>query len=137
MGNDTIAFEKVSFAEARAALQGPDGKLQEDPKWSEQRKPLIPSDVALQTETQDWLLALPERVRPRHLAHQFPRVANKIFNAWKRPEICIKVFDELMMDSRGTRKGFPLEVAREITNLRVYYTTEVFKMKQDTWVLTA
>lgn len=136
MDNDAIAFERVSIAEARAALHGQDIKPQEDPKWAEQRKPPIPSDVALQAETQDWLVAMPERVRPRHLPHQFPRVANKIFSAWKRPEICIKVFDELMMDSRGTRKGFPLEVAREITNLRVYYTTEVFKMKQDTWVLT-
>lgn len=137
MDNDSIAFEKVSIAEARAALRGPDGKSLEEPKWDEQRKPPIPSDVALQRETYDWLVAMPDRIRPHHLAQQFPRIANKIFSAWKRPEICIKVFDELMMDNRGTRKGFPLEVAREITNLRVYYTTEVFKMKQDTWVLTA
>ncbi len=137
MGDNTIAFEKVSFAEARAALRGPEGKSQEDSKWAEQRKPPISSDLTLLVETSEWLTAMPEHVRPTHLPQAFPRVANKIFNAWKRPEACLKVFDELMMDSRGTRKGFPLEVAREITNLRVYYTTEVYKMKPDTWVLTA
>ena len=137
MNDDPIVFEKVTIAEARAARMGTETHPQTDPKWVEQRNPLLPSDLHLLEETQAWLTNLPERARPVHLTQRFPRIANRIFAAWRRPEACIKVFDELMMDSRGTRQGFPMEVARDITNLRVYYTTEVYKMKQDTWVLTA
>lgn len=137
MSDNTLTFEKVSIAEARAVLRGLEGKTKEDPNWVEKRHSQIPSDMALLKETQDWLGGLPERVQPSHTAVRFPRVANKIFNAWRRPEVCLKVFDELMTDSRGTRQGFPIEVAREITNLRFYYTNDVYKMKQDSWVLTA
>lgn len=135
MSNDTITFEKVSIAEARKALHPEDQKTSQ--KWADQRKPPVASDVELQKETRQWLGEMPDRVRPMHLAVRFPRIANKIFSVWHRPEQCIHVFDELMMDYRGTRTGFPVEIAKEITNLRVFYTTEVYKMKQDTWVLTA
>ncbi|RJX34109.1 MAG: hypothetical protein C4516_00160 [Oxalobacter sp.] len=137
MSDEFLTFEKVSIAEARAAQHGPEVKAREAVNWTEKRNAALPSDLALLKETEVWLSALPDHVKPRHLASQFPRVTNKIFGAWRRPEICVKLFDELMTDSRGTRQGFPVTVAKDITNLRVYYTTEVFKMKQDTWILTA
>ena len=137
MSGDDIVFEKVSIAEARAVLRGPDVIPKADDEWADKRCKPLPSDLMLMSDTELWLSHLPQRVKPAYLAEKFPRVVNKIFNVWRRPEACLKIFDELMMDERGTRRGFPLEVAREITNLRVYYTTEVYQMKPDTWVTCA
>jgi hypothetical protein len=137
MNNDTITFEKVSIAEARAAYEGTEGFEKDDPKWTEKRRTMIASEFVLQDETRQWLDAIPIRVRPRQLSRQFPRIVNNLFSIWRRPDACLKAFDDLMIDHRGTRKGFPLEVAKEITDLKVYYMTEVYQMKPDTWVLTA
>jgi hypothetical protein len=82
------------------------------------------------------MVSLPENLRPLHLARQFPRIANKLAEVWQRPVICDKVFEDLMIDNRGTRQGFPHDVAKEIGDLRGYYNTEVYVPKLDTWTLT-
>lgn len=132
---DFIDFEKVSIADARAVYKG-DEPVKEEENWEAKRQPEIPSDLKLGGETVVWLMSLPENLRPLHLARKFPRIANKFADAWQRPVICDKIFDELMLDHRGTRKGFPLEVAKEITELRAYYSNEVYVQKQDNWTLT-
>jgi hypothetical protein len=132
---DFIDFEKVSVEDAKAALKGDEKPVQQE-NWEPKRQPKIASDLKLSDEACTWLMSLPANVRPLHLARQFPRITNRFAEVWKRPVICDKIFDELMLDHRGTRKGFPLEVAKEITDLRGYYNTEVYVQKQDTWTLT-
>jgi hypothetical protein len=132
---DFIDFEKVSIAEAKAVYKG-DEPVKEEVNWEPKRNPKLPSDLKLQNETISWLMSLPENLRPLHLARQFPRIANKLAEAWQRPVNCDKVFDELMIDHRGTRQGFSHEVAKEIADLRGYYNTEVYVQKMDTWTLT-
>jgi hypothetical protein len=132
---DFIDFEKVSVAAARAVIKGEEPVKQEE-NWDAKRQPVIPSDLKLDGESAVWLMSLPSNLRPLHLARKFPRIANKLAEAWKRPVNCDKVFDELMMDHRGTRKGFPHEVAKEIADLRGYYNAEVYVRTQDTWTLT-
>jgi hypothetical protein len=137
MGHDDIAFEKVTIAEASAVLRGAAVPTKDDSTWAEKRSKPQPSDLMLMDDTREWLRALPPEIKPVHLTQKFPRIVNKICGAWRRPEQCLKIFDELMMDRRGTRQGFPIDVVREITHLRVYYTTEVYKMKPDTWTISA
>jgi uncharacterized protein len=58
---------------------------------------------------------------PHKLEERFPRLIDKIADAWHSPEQAAVVFDELLVDKRGGRQGFPPEVAREIYRLSVAY----------------
>ena len=42
----------------------------------------MPTDRALAGVTIDWVLRLPEALRPQHLMDQMPRLANQIALAW-------------------------------------------------------
>ena len=64
---------------------------------------------------------LPLDVCPRELATQYPRIINLIALQWNDPHSCSAYFDELLVDTRGTRQGFPAVVQRELANLRDYW----------------
>ena len=48
-----------------------------------------------------------------HLENQFPHIAQALTEKWGTPDIDAYL-SNLMMDNRGTRKGFPSEVAEEL-----------------------
>lgn len=58
---------------------------------------------------------------PHALEERFPHVIDKIVTAWPLPERAVAVFEELLVDKRGGRQGFPADVAREIFRLSVAY----------------
>ena len=103
--------------------------------WEGKREAQIAHDLLLQESTCDWLASLPANIRPTNLAKQFPCVANKIASVWARPLACDKVMEELMLDHRGKRTGFPVEVGAEIAILMDYYNKEVYVLKHDVWSL--
>lgn len=130
-----IPFEKVSPEEARAAtsleLDTPDvpeadrtiNRLaQEQSQTRPDVKELLP-----------WLKQLPPEVRPKELIVQYARIANRIAHLWKHPLVCEKYLNELMLDERGTRKGFPPEVALELVALHGYFNTHVLVHQYDVW----
>jgi hypothetical protein len=86
----------------------------------------------LRPETAAWLEALPAHVRPGELACQFPRIANKLQEIWKRPAICEEYIEDLVVDRRGGRKGFPAKVATEIVELRNYYA-DLYPRERGCW----
>lgn len=75
----------------------------------------------IKDETVRWLAALPEHVRPVELCRKCPRIANKIAMLWRRVARCEEFLDELVVDRRGGRKGFPMAIAQELTTLRRHY----------------
>ena len=79
------------------------------------------SGADLHPSTREWIEHLPSECRPVAFPRQFPHIANKLCEIWKRPVLCDKYFNELVIDQRGGRKGFPLEVATELGLLRQYY----------------
>ena len=115
----SIEFQKTSIADARREIDG-------EPKQSDQRLRRYPhrahheNNVLLNT-TLTWMARLPKDVRPMVLARRFPRIANRIAESWRRVARCEEYFNTLVVDSRGNRKGFPPEVAQELTNLRGFY----------------
>jgi hypothetical protein len=116
-------FEKVSVNDARKALDesGPAGyqTRRQTENWAERRKGSEPeplSDAAVA-----WMAALPESVRPKQLALRYARLANHLCKLWNDPAPCERVLDELMMDRRGGRQGFPLAIAHELATLRDHY----------------
>ncbi len=68
-----------------------------------------------------WASVLPAEVQPTTLMAEFPRVANLIAVLWKDPDSLRRYVDDLLVDRRGNRQGFPVDVLREIFALRDYY----------------
>ena len=121
---DEIPFEKVSVSEAKAVLDKELVKRQER-NWEHLRRMLGPADLDLLKPTYDWLLSLPAEIWPLWLIKHYPRIANQLAEVWLTHSVCKKLFVELLLDQRGARKGFPVEVSREIMALKRYFDTEV------------
>ena len=119
----SLEFEKVSFTDARKALEETGPAAHAAPRkvenWEEKRTE-TPAE-SLSDEANAWMVELPEAVRPRQLAIRYARLANRLCQVWKDPAKCERFLDDLMIDRRGGRKGFPLQVANELASLRDYY----------------
>ena len=113
-----LEFKTVSVEEARRALEGeptkPAASKLTDNRTRTPIEPLL--DV-----TRTWLASLPQDVRPMELARQFPRIANRLRHLWKQVARCEVYLDALLVDRRGSRKGFPPKIAQELEALREYY----------------
>jgi len=83
-----------------------------------QRDPPKTHDLALSAVGSRWLETLPAASRPEQLARQFPRVANRIALCWPDRELAEQIFEALIVDRRGARRGFPPGVREEIDRLR-------------------
>jgi hypothetical protein len=124
----SLEFKKVSVAEARLALEGGPTK----PDASESYKRTRTLEEPLLGITRAWLAALPQDVRPIRLAHQFPRIANRLRHLWKHIATCEAYLDDLLVSRRGSRKGFPPEITQELEALREYYA-RLYPSGRSTW----
>jgi hypothetical protein len=70
-----------------------------------------------------WLDRLPLDMHPSALATQYPRIVNLIALQWSESDACCAYFDELLVDRRGARQGFPPVVQRELLRLRDHWYT--------------
>ena len=68
--------------------------------------------------TTRWAELLPELSRPVMLMRLYPRIANRLASAWRDVEAARAVFDDLLIDRRGGRQGFPPFVQAELMHLR-------------------
>jgi len=68
-----------------------------------------------------------EQFYPMTLESKFSRVFNKIIGMWGNPEL-ETFFEGLMVDKRGGRKGFPMEVMNDILLLSRLHTQVLAKM---------
>ena len=95
------------------------------------RRPQPPE--ALAGDTIRWLTSLPADVRPTLLPVQHPRIVNALARAWNDARACLQYFDELLIDRRGSRQGFPFDVALELAGLKDHYETVVHPTTQTAW----
>ena len=86
------------------------------------RRPPDVSDTQLTPEGQALLSSLEEAIRPNELAGRYPRIVNKIARDWRQPTQLDRYFQDLLMDTRGNRQGFPLKIVMELSTLREHYT---------------
>lgn len=82
---------------------------------------------------QDWLANLDDSVRPVLLPKHYPRVVNRMAVLWQDPKRMREYFDEIMVNTRGSRQGFPDEVVVELSTLKHHYNRSVFPLKVDVW----
>lgn len=67
------------------------------------------------------LESLPPDLRLVALRGQFPRILNRVADAWPSPAAFDALTGSLLIDERGNRQGFPMQVITEITDLREHY----------------
>jgi hypothetical protein len=128
-----IPFEKTSVEEIQNSTwqELPPPKMLEK-NWGSHRFPQSEEkpDIKL---LMPWVQQLPPEVRPRQLVIQYARIANKLASLWPQPIACEKYLNELMIDERGDRQGFPAEVALELAALQAYFATHVLVHHYDVW----
>jgi hypothetical protein len=95
--------------------------------------PATQPSTQLSGEAVRLLVKLDAKVGLQELSAQFPRVLNRIADAWYKPQQADRCFDELLLHSRGVRQGFPQAVISEIASLRHYYLTCMFPRRVDPW----
>jgi len=69
----------------------------------------------------------------REVPARFPRVLNQIAAIWSKPLDVERAFEQLLMDCRGSRAGFPPEVLVELLALRNFNAGRTFPKKVDPW----
>ena len=111
-------FHETHVAAAPAATST-DVSHDEFQDWSSVRK-ARPANHLLPV-SQQWLERLPHDVCPLALAMQFPRIANLVAMQWNDRRACPAYFEELLIDRRGGRRGFPADVRHDLTKLRDYW----------------
>jgi hypothetical protein len=113
---DRVPLNDVSAtAQPRAGA----GQTQDGVDWATRRA----KDPAtgLLRPTARWASALPRDVVPHALLSKFPRIANLLAVLWQDPNSLRCYLDDLLVDKRGNRQGFPLDILRELFALRAYY----------------
>ena len=99
----------------RPAAAGPDTHAE----WTKRR--MSEPANGLLKPTFAWAATLPIEIQPRSLLFKFPRIANLVAAMWQDPNSLRRYVDDLLVDKRGNRQGFPLDVLRELFRLRAYY----------------
>jgi hypothetical protein len=80
-----------------------------------------------------WLHQLPQHVRPSNTSERFPHIVNALAAVWATPARCRGQFDQLLIDQRGDRQGFPKAVGSELAALKDYYDSVVHPTQQTVW----
>jgi hypothetical protein len=99
---------------------GEPGDVPED--WSPVRK-ARPADYLLPA-SERWMEHLPHDVRPLALATRYPRIVNLVARQWSDRGACPAFFEELLIDRRGGRQGFPADVQHDLSKLRNYWYSQ-------------
>jgi hypothetical protein len=86
--------------------------------WADTRSPPSQFDLSLLPLTEEWLASLPRWAQPKALAEQHRRLTNRLALCWSDPALAERVLDDLIVDKRGGRRGFSVEVAAELLALR-------------------
>ena len=87
----------------------------------------------LDSRAQNIIASLPEAIRPIETSTNFPHIMNLIGMSWADPKDFVKTLDNLLIDDRGTRQGFPFAVIVELTELREHYFAAVRPECRQMW----
>ena len=101
-------------------------------EWSRLRRQHRREDHVLSALTYAWLKTLPYAVRPVELCSRYPRLGNRLALCWSDRSQAERLFDDLLLDRRGKRKGFPPSVAEELVHLRRFHDCDRGAQDQST-----
>jgi hypothetical protein len=121
--DDSLNFEVVSFDQAREALNEPPAGVRQQRRmssadWASRRRALSESERRLSRAATQWFLALPRELRPAELMRRYPRIANRLCEQWSDASASLQLLEELVLDRRGGRLGFPRPVVIKLQALQ-------------------
>jgi hypothetical protein len=87
--------------------------------WTGRRK-AKPAEFLFPT-TMRWMATMPSEFQPTAIGEAFPRIANALAALWTRPDAFMSYLDDLLIDKRGGRQGFPIDALAELHALSGYY----------------
>jgi len=93
-----------------------------DTAFKSMRRTPETADSQLTAEGKSLMASLDDAVKPKELAERYPRIVNRIAHEWRMPAVLDRYFQDLLMDTRGNRQGFPLKIVMELSTLREHYT---------------
>jgi len=119
---DTLSFEVVSLDQAREALDEPPAGVRHLRRsgaadWASCRRALSESERRLTRAATQWMLTLPRELRPLELMRRYPRIANRLCEQWDDASASLPLLEDLVLDRRGGRMGFPRPVVLELQAL--------------------
>ena len=91
--------------------------------WPKNRRPALATDRALTGRAMAWIGQLPEHLRPHRTTERYERIATAIADAWPDADARADVFEHLLNGRRIGRRGFPLDIEREISASSRYAQT--------------
>ncbi len=112
-------------------VQRPTGVASNDDEDWTRRRAAEPANGLLRS-TVAWASRLPADTHPAALLAKYPRIANLLAVLWQDPNSLRRYVDDLLVDKRGNRQGFPLDVLRDIFSLRAYFD-EIHPATQRPW----
>lgn len=74
-------------------------------------------DAQQRHDIDDWMSELPAGVRPHELLSQYDHVVRRIALLWNEEIALLQYLETLLVDTRGDRQGFPVNVAAELLRL--------------------
>ena len=78
-------------------------------------------EQSLSDSTVAWANQLAADLQPHDLLERYPRVANRLALCWSDPLLTSRLFDSLLQDRRGGRRGFPEGVKANLIALCRYH----------------
>ena len=90
------------------------------------RRPSTGADRELKVYGIKFLAALPVAVRPLKLGERYPRIVNTLGLLRAQPPSFRAYFDDLFVDTRGDRQGFPPDIKEELARLKIFFETAVW-----------
>ena len=120
-------------ASSIGAEPGAEETEREPVDWIGRRHAPVAYDGSLNIATVAWLKQLPNAVVPLETAHRFPRILNRLARYWDSPHMADAIFEDLLLDERGERMGFPSDIEAEICALGNYYRSLQPTKKEDVW----
>jgi hypothetical protein len=70
--------------------------------------------------TAKWAASLPAEVQLPSLLQKLPRIANALARLWQDDVALRQYLDDLLVDRRGSRQGFPPDIHLELVLLREF-----------------
>jgi len=114
-------FFKTRASSVDEATDAPAPRTLRPALASWKRKSERQQDRVLTRSAQAWARGLPAGIHPKYLLDRYPRIVNRIAQCWGDAPRCDAVFEDLLSDRRGGRKGFPQRVASELMLLRHFH----------------
>ena len=97
-----------------------------DSDWVRHRAPPRHRDATLSDAARSWMQHLPEPVGPNRLCSLYPRIANRLAFLWPDPGLTEHFLDELLVDRRDGREGFPPDVTVELLVLHRFNSRRLY-----------